>query len=53
MKGFLVDENLPAGLSLPTTFPVLHVTDLAPSPPDTVVWQYAQERSLVGGDQGC
>jgi predicted nuclease of predicted toxin-antitoxin system len=47
MKGFLVDENLPAGLRLPTTFPIPHVTDLSASPLDTLVWQNAQEQRLV------
>lgn len=47
MKGLLVDENLPAGLKLPTAFPILHVTDLSASPSDTLVWQHAQEQGLV------
>lgn len=47
MKGFLVDENLPASLRLPTKLPVIHVTDLWSSPSDSLVWHHAREQRLV------
>jgi predicted nuclease of predicted toxin-antitoxin system len=47
MKGVFIDENLPAGLQLPTDLPVSHVTAMSESPPDTVVWNHARKRSLV------
>jgi predicted nuclease of predicted toxin-antitoxin system len=47
MKGFLLDENLPASLRLPTPFSTCHVTQISQSPSDTRVWDYAREKSLV------
>lgn len=47
MKGFLVDENLPASLRLPGEFPTIHATAISPSPSDTQIWLYGRERQLV------
>lgn len=47
MKGLLIDENLPVGLRLPTTFPVAHVTEFSASPSDSTVWHHAWEHGLV------
>ncbi len=47
MNGLLVDENLPAGLQLPTALRTFHVTDTAESPSDTWVWQRARAERLV------
>jgi hypothetical protein len=38
MKGYLIDENLPADLRLPTAFLTTHVTELSPSPSDSMVF---------------
>jgi len=47
MKGFFLDENLPAGLRLPTPFPTIHVTAISASPSDTLVWDHARGHRLV------
>lgn len=47
MKGFLIDENLPAGLRLSSAFPAIHVVEISPSPTDTLVWEHARKHSLV------
>ena len=47
MKGYLIDENLPADLRLPTAFHSTHVTDISQSPSDTMVWQHAKDHQMV------
>ena len=45
MKGFLLDENLPARLRFSPSLPVVSVAELGPSPSDYAVWDFATLRS--------
>lgn len=47
MNGFLVDENLPASLQLPTSLPTVHVTEIGESSSDSSVWQRARAKRMV------
>jgi predicted nuclease of predicted toxin-antitoxin system len=47
MKGFLLDQNLPARLTFEPTLPVTPAVTLGPNPTDTFLWEYARERELV------
>lgn len=47
MNGFLLDENLPGGLSFQTSLPVSHALDLGANPTDSELWSFAKERRLV------
>ena len=47
MKGFLLDENLPARLRFSPSLPVVSVAELGPSPSDSAVWDFAGRRELV------
>jgi predicted nuclease of predicted toxin-antitoxin system len=47
MNGILLDENLPASLSLPTKLPIFAAALLGSSPSDTAMWDYAKSRDLV------
>ncbi len=47
MKGFLIDENLPDRLRLKLPLPATHSTDIALSPSDEVIWEFARAHELV------
>jgi len=47
MKGYLIDENLPADFRLPTAFHCTHATGVSQSPSDSLVWQHARDHQLV------
>ena len=47
MKGFLLDENLPARLQFSPSAPTQHVTALGKSLTDTEVWNHAREQDWV------
>jgi predicted nuclease of predicted toxin-antitoxin system len=47
VKGFLIDENLPDRLRLKLPLPVTHSTDIAQSPSDEVIWEFARVHELV------
>jgi predicted nuclease of predicted toxin-antitoxin system len=47
VKGFLIDENLPDRLRLKLPLPVMHSTDIAQSPSDEVIWEFARAHELV------
>ena len=47
MKGFLLDQNLPARLAFVPSLPFVHATALGPNPTDTEIWLYAREHDLV------
>jgi predicted nuclease of predicted toxin-antitoxin system len=47
MKGFLLDENLPARLKFSPGLPVVATSELGASPTDTQVWEFARARELV------
>lgn len=47
MNGYLLDENLPARLFLPTTFTVRHVCDLGSSLSDSDIWHKAARENLI------
>jgi predicted nuclease of predicted toxin-antitoxin system len=47
LKGFLLDENLPARLTFIPSLPVVHSTDLGRGVTDTFIWEYARVHSLV------
>jgi predicted nuclease of predicted toxin-antitoxin system len=47
MKGLLFDENLPRRLTFTPSLPIIHATDLGPSPTDTQLWQHAIENQWV------
>ncbi|MFA6285801.1 MAG: DUF5615 family PIN-like protein [Opitutaceae bacterium] len=47
MKGFLLDQNLPARLSFVPSLPIGHATALGSNPTDTEIWRHAREHDLV------
>jgi len=47
MRGFLLDENLPAQLPLPTTQPVVHARSLGASLTDSEIWSIAEREQWV------
>lgn len=47
MKGFLLDENLPAWFPVHAGLPVIHSTQIAVQASDTDLWHYAQSQGLV------
>lgn len=47
MTGILLDENLPANLTLPTALTVTHVSSLGSSPTDSQIWHHALSSDLV------
>lgn len=47
MKGFLFDENLPSRITFAPSLPVTFSSVLGPSPSDTQVWDFAEQRELV------
>jgi predicted nuclease of predicted toxin-antitoxin system len=47
MKGFLLDENVPARLHFSPSLPVLSVSNVGINPSDSQVWEFARQRELV------
>jgi predicted nuclease of predicted toxin-antitoxin system len=47
VKGFLLDENLPGGLSFSPSLPVSHALDMGVNATDSELWSIAKERCLV------
>jgi predicted nuclease of predicted toxin-antitoxin system len=47
VKGFLLDENLPGGLTFTPSLPVSHALDLGANPTDSELWFHAKSRQLV------
>lgn len=47
MKGFLLDENIPARLTFTPTLPLIHSSDLGQSLSDTSLWDYARHHEYV------
>lgn len=47
VNGFLLDENLPGGLSLQPSLPVSHALDLGENPTDGELWFHAKIQRLV------
>ena len=47
VNGILLDENLPASLTLPTSLPVQHASILGASPSDSDIWDFAKIHDLV------
>lgn len=47
MKGWLLDQNLPARLTFTPTLPLIPATLLGRSPTDTVLWDHAREFALA------
>jgi predicted nuclease of predicted toxin-antitoxin system len=47
VKGFLLDENLPDLPRWKLLLPVTHSTQIAKSPGDEAIWEYARVRKLV------
>lgn len=47
MKGWLLDQNVPAQLAFAPALPVVPASSLGPNPTDTELWEYARERELA------
>lgn len=47
MKGFLLDENLPARLRFAPRLPVISCADAGKRPSDSELWEYARQHELV------
>jgi len=47
MKGFLLDQNLPARLTFKPALPVVAGTTIGDNPTDTEIWEHARTESLV------
>ena len=47
MKGFLLDENLPARLRFKPKLPVFPAAKAGKTPSDTQIWDYARRHDLV------
>ena len=47
MRGWLLDENLPYRLMFQPSLPVIHATDIAASPTDTLLWEHARQHRLA------
>lgn len=47
MKGFLLDENLPARLTFTPSLPLVPASAVATDPTDTQLWDYARQHELV------
>ena len=47
MKGYLLDENLPARLRFSPSLPVQAGAELGPSASDSALWEFARQRELV------
>jgi predicted nuclease of predicted toxin-antitoxin system len=47
MKGWLLDQNLPARLTFTPVLPVIPATSLSRNPTDSVLWDHARENELA------
>jgi predicted nuclease of predicted toxin-antitoxin system len=47
MKGWLLDQNLPAQLTFAPALPIVAATVLGSSPTDSELWDHARENSLA------
>ena len=47
MKGFLLDENLPARLRFTPGLRIVSVSKVGKNPTDTEVWEFARQSELV------
>lgn len=47
MSGYLLDENLPASVPLPTSRPLHHATDPGRGVAAAVLWEHARRHVLV------
>jgi len=47
MKGWLLDQNLPARLTFTPALPVTTATAIATNPTDSQLWQHAREHQLA------
>jgi len=47
MRGFLLDQNVPARLSFAPSLPVVAVNVRGASPADSMVWDYARDHELA------
>jgi predicted nuclease of predicted toxin-antitoxin system len=47
VKGFLLDENLPARLTFAPSLPLCHVSELGANPSDSQIWEYAHSNRQV------
>ncbi len=47
MKGFLLDQNLPARLSFTPKLPIVSFSNVGKTPTDSQIWEYAHQHELV------
>jgi predicted nuclease of predicted toxin-antitoxin system len=47
MKGWLLDQNLPAQLTFAPALPTIAATTLGSSPTDSELWNYARQHALA------
>lgn len=47
MKGWLLDQNIPARLTFTPALPVTRAVSLGHSPTDSALWNYARDNELV------
>ena len=47
MKGFLLDENLPARLLFTPSLPVIPISSVGANPTDSQIWEFARQNELV------
>lgn len=47
MKGYLLDENLPVGLTFQPSLPVNHARQFGANPTDSELWETARRHQLV------
>ena len=47
MRGYLLDENLPARLRCSPSLPVVHFSKAGSKPSDTQIWEFARQNELV------
>jgi predicted nuclease of predicted toxin-antitoxin system len=47
VKGYLLDENLPVGLTFQPSLPVHHARQFGANPTDSELWETARRHQLV------
>lgn len=47
MKGFLLDENLPARLLFSPSLPIVPLSTVGDQPADSQIWEFARRHELV------
>ena len=47
MKGWLLDQNLPARLAFTPVLPIIPATSLGRNPTDSILWDHAREHELA------